>query len=117
MSGSVGYHSGVSAEDAVARLYIERGFCIAAQRFRSKSGEIDLIAQRGDNLVFIEVKKSKSHAAAAARLSARQMTRIYATAADYLATQPGGQETPCQFDVGLVDAVGRVEILENAFSG
>ncbi len=93
-----------------------RGFQITAQRFKTKSGEIDLVAEKNGDIVFIEVKKSSSHRCAAERLLPRQMKRIYATASEYLATCPNGQDTNARFDVALVDGAGQIEILENAFT-
>jgi putative endonuclease len=107
------YHAGFSAEEAVAKDYESRGHVIETRRFRRKSGEIDLVARKGSELVFIEVKQSKSHETAALALSARQLARIYRTASEYLAEQPNGQDTLSRVDVALVDGQGRVECLEN----
>jgi len=117
MSGLVSYHAGLAAEDAVARHYERAGTPIAATRWRGRGGEIDLIARDGAGLVFIEVKKAATHAAAAARLSARQMGRIHAAASEFLAGEPEGQNTESRFDVALVDSYGRIEIVPNAFTG
>jgi putative endonuclease len=114
MSGSTSYHAGLSAEDQVARHYASRGLSVAAHRWRGKGGEIDLITRDGDMIVFVEVKKSRSHARAAERLSQRQMQRLYDAAGEFLAGCPQGLATPARFDVALVDGVGRVHILENA---
>ena len=86
----------------------------AWRRWRGAGGEIDLIAEDGEGLIFIEVKKARSHAQAAERLSRRQIDRIHASAAEYLGRMPLGQLTDCRFDVALVDEGGRVEIIENA---
>jgi putative endonuclease len=115
MNGSVAYHSGLVAEGAVAARYVAAGRTIAAQRWRGRSGEIDLIARDGTGLIFIEVKKSRSFEQAATRVSRRQMERIYASASEFLAGEPAGQDTDVRFDVALVDGSGRIEILENAF--
>lgn len=117
MSGLVSYHAGLAAEDAVARHYSDSGRVIVASRWRGASGEIDLIMRDGAAIVFVEVKKAATHAEAALRLSRRQMARIYATAAEFLAGEPGGQATESRFDVALMDSYGRIEVLENAFSG
>jgi len=114
MSGTVSYHSGVAAEEAVARLYSRSGHRIAARRWRGAGGEIDLIATDGPATVFIEVKKADTHAQAAERLGSRQIGRIYDTASEYMGTLPEGQLSPVRFDVALVDATGRIEVLENA---
>lgn len=111
--GSRAYHAGLSAEDAVARDYEQRGHMIEARRFRRASGEIDLVARKGPDLIFIEVKQSKSHDQAALALSAKQLQRIFRTASQYLADEPNGLDTPSRIDVALVDAQGRVECLEN----
>lgn len=116
MSGVVSYHAGRVAEDQVALLYNRSGRQIAARRWRGTSGEIDLIARDGAEVIFIEVKKSATHALAAAHLSARQMARIYNTAAEFLSGEPAGQNTATRFDVALVDATGCIEVLENAFA-
>ncbi|MGB8812942.1 MAG: YraN family protein [Paracoccaceae bacterium] len=116
MSGLVSYHAGLAAEAAVAQLYSRSGRPIAATRWRGTAGEIDLIARDGAEVIFIEVKKSATHALAAEHLTQRQMARIYASASEFLAGEPAGQNTEARFDVALVDEVGRIEILENAFA-
>ncbi len=115
-AGLVAYRKGLSAEEAVERRYREGGRVIAAQRWRGPGGEIDLIARDGAEVIFIEVKSAASHAEAAERLSRHQMDRICQSAAAFLAGEPSGQLTPVRFDVALVDGIGRVEILENAFA-
>jgi putative endonuclease len=116
MSGATSYESGLAAEAAVARLYERGGRPIAARRWRSEAGEIDLIARNGAEVIFIEVKQSRSHAEAALHLTERQMARICASASVFLAQEPAGQDTESRFDVALVDAGGRIEIIENAFA-
>ncbi|MES0826305.1 YraN family protein [Ruegeria sp. SCP11] len=112
---SVSYHAGQAAEQQVASEYERRGFSIAHRRWRGAGGEIDLIARNADGVVFIEVKKSTSFEVAATRISRRQMDRIYASAAQFLETEPEGQLTNARFDAALVDATGAVQIIENAF--
>ena len=107
--GCVAYHAGLAAEDQVARMYDRSGRPICARRWRGAGGEIDLIARDGDEVIFIEVKKSRTHALAAEHLTPRQMARIYASASEFLAGD-------VRFDVALVDATGEIEILENAFA-
>lgn len=113
--GQTSYYAGVAAEDSVALAYSRSGRPIIASRWRGSSGEIDLVAQDGDGVVFIEVKKSRTHARAASRLTRRQMDRIYGAGSEFLATQPRGQLTDVRFDLALVDDTGRVDVIENAF--
>ena len=115
IAGQVAYHSGLAAEKQIALYYERRGFPVACERWRGSGGEIDLIARDGDDLVFVEVKKSRSFARAAEQLSQRQIERICASASEYLALEPRGQLTDVRFDLALVDGQGQVQIIENAF--
>jgi putative endonuclease len=114
MSGLRSYHAGLAAEETVAGLYETGGYPIAARRWRGSAGEIDLVARDGSAIIFIEVKHAETFAWAAERLTERQMGRIYATASEFIAGEPGGQETEVRFDVALVDARGCVELVRGA---
>jgi len=115
MSGAVSYHSGLAAEDSVARHYTSKGHEIAAQRWRSSAGEIDLIAKKDGNVIFIEVKKSRDFGRAAQMLSRRQMTRIFHSAEVYLGQEPNGLDSDARFDVALVNGQGDISIIENVY--
>lgn len=106
--------SGRLAEESVLRLYNQRGAQVLATRWRGQGAEIDLIVQDGPDLVFVEVKASRSHADAALHLLPAQMRRITQAALEYCDRQGLG-EVSMRFDVALVDATGRVELIPNAF--
>lgn len=103
------------AEDAVARIYAGRGR-VTDRRWRSRSGEIDMIVRQGDCLVFVEVKARATHHEAAHALGARQVGRILRAAECYLADRELPLNTPMRFDVALVDHAGRITIIENALA-
>lgn len=113
--GQRAYLAGDAAEKLVASHYESLGYQVIKQRWRGRGGEIDLILRYGAGLVFVEVKHSQSRDQAAERVSPAQMQRIYASAGQYLENEPAGQLTECRFDVALVDGIGHVEIIENAF--
>lgn len=115
MGGQVGYLAGLAAEQAVARTYERMGRPILASRWRGQGGEIDLVAQQDDAVVFVEVKKARSHDLALGRVSRRQARRIMAAASEYVGTLATGQLTHMRFDVATVDETGDVRLLENAF--
>jgi len=96
-------------------LYLRRGFEVAARRWRGPGGEIDLILRMADQILFVEVKAAETHAIAAERVSPRQARRIAASASAFLAGEPRGQDTDVSFEVALVDRMGRIEIVKNAF--
>jgi putative endonuclease len=109
------YQAGLSAEEQVSQDYVRRGFAIAARRWRGKAGEIDLVVQDGDGVVFVEVKQSATFDKAVERVSSRQMSRLYTSGQEYIGNMPRGALTDVRFDVGLVNGHGEVRIIENAF--
>lgn len=114
--GRFNYHAGKAAEDAVARHYEARGISICAKRWRGQCGEIDLVGRRGNEVIVIEVKQSRTHDLAASHISTAQVGRIFATAEEFVAGEPKGLMTDIRIDLALVDGQGRVEVLENAFA-
>lgn len=115
LRGSLAYQAGAMAEESVARQLSDAGMAVLARRWRGKAGEIDIICRDGDCVVFVEVKQAATHGDAAERLARPQMDRICAAACEYCSELPTGLLTEMRFDVAMVDAVGRVEILQNAF--
>ena len=63
------------------------GLAIVTRNFRTRHGEIDLIARDGDTLVFVEVRlrRSANFGGAAASITAAKRARLVAAARDYLA--------------------------------
>ncbi|NNU78890.1 hypothetical protein HMH01_00430 [Halovulum dunhuangense] len=114
MSGSAAFHGGLAAEAAAEAIYAEKGAVTLARRARTPAGEIDLIVALGEEIVFIEVKARRSHAAAAASLSRRQQGRILAAAEAWLAATGRPALTPIRFDLVTLDATGQPQVLENA---
>ena len=113
-AGRRNFLAGQAAEDVVSRHYLSLGITLVEHRWRGKAGEIDLIFRDGDALVFVEVKKSHSFDAAAARLLPSQVRRLRTAAEEFAGREPAGLLTEMRFDVALVDGQGRVHILENA---
>ena len=113
--GRIAAISGQMAEERVADRYNAQGYDILARRWRGKAGEIDLICQIGECLVFVEVKSSRTHARAGERLGRRQMDRICRAACEFCGNRSAGLLSEMRFDAALVDAFGRVDVVENAF--
>jgi putative endonuclease len=112
--GSRNTHAGNAAEEQVARAYEETGHRVRARRWRGGLGEIDLVLEKDGEIVFVEVKASRSHAAAALSLHPRQVSRLLKSAEAYIGQLETGALTPMRFDVALVDGVGRLDIIPNA---
>ena len=101
--GKMSYLGGMAAEDAVAAAYESRGHVLAAKRWRGSRGELDLVLRDGDGLIVVEVKQARDFARALSHLTQAQLARIYGTAAEFAAGEPGGQLTDLRLDVALVD--------------
>jgi putative endonuclease len=112
--GQRNFLAGQAAEEQVARHYERDGHRVVSRRWRGPLGEIDLIMEKNEEIVFVEVKSSSSFARAAEALTRRQIGRLLRSAEHFLGTQPKGSLTPMRFDVTLVDGRGCIEILPNA---
>ena len=97
--------AGRAAEDLAARFLDGQGLHVVARNFRTKRGEIDLVARDGATLVFVEVRfrRSASHGGAAESITAAKQARMVAAAQLYLMRQRG--DPPCRFDAILLDAL------------
>ena len=113
LQGQQNYLTGLAAEAIVGSSYLERGFSKMEVRWRGKSGEIDLIVERDGELVFVEVKASRTFDQAVALLSQKQLSRVACAANEYLAVSGRGLDTPCRIDLALVDGLGRSRVIEN----
>lgn len=106
---------GAAAEELAARHLQTQGLKILARNYRCRGGEIDLIAQEQDTLVFVEVRlrRSARFGGAAASVDAHKQARIVRAAQHYL----GARDAPCRFDVLLLDDIdpARIEWLRDAF--
>lgn len=111
--GTANHLAGLAAEAQVARHFAGLGLPVRDRRWRGPGGEIDLICGGPDGLVFVEVKKARDHATALARVSGRQLDRIRLSAEAYAAAMPHGSLTDMRIDVALVDAAGRIAVVEN----
>jgi len=112
---------GKFGEERCARYLRLRGYRIREMNFSCRHGEIDIIAQRGAYIVFVEVKLRKSAVFAEARefVSLSKQRRIITTAQFWLAANEC--ELQPRFDVMEVyapdGAAGKISInhIENAF--
>ena len=86
-------------EEYAARLLEREGYRILSRNFRTRYGEIDLIAQKGEILAFVEVKTraADSLSRPAAAVSRRKQGRIILAAEGYLQRFPTALQP--RFDV------------------
>ena len=79
-----------------------KGYRILARAFRTKVGEIDLVARRGSVLAFVEVKLRASLAGAAFSITPRQKKRIARAALAFLQRHPELAPLSPRFDAILI---------------
>ncbi|MGB5292930.1 MAG: YraN family protein [Lysobacterales bacterium] len=96
-----GRRSGAHWEKAAESYLRAQGLKLLQRNFSSRFGEIDLIMQDGQVIVFVEVKyrKNSQHGSGADAVTFHKQGRISRTAAWYLAKNPHKAERVCRFDV------------------
>jgi putative endonuclease len=84
-----------------------RGYEILARRYRTRYGEIDIVASDEGTIVFVEVKArtTAEFGMAAEAVTTHKQRRLAAMATDYLARNRL-TERPCRFDVVAIDGLG-----------
>lgn len=109
---------GNEAELFVARELERQGFVITARNYKKFYGEIDVIAQKKDLLVFVEVKVRRAGLEHMAELVPyAKQHKIGLVARTYM-TQFQVNDKYCRFDVALVFAGNsgfQLQYIENAF--
>jgi putative endonuclease len=96
------FRTGVSAESRAAAFLMAKGYRILEKRFRTRYGEIDIIARRRNLVAFIEVKARASLEEAAYAVTARQQLRIVAAAQAWLMAHPEHADFDLRFDAVLI---------------
>jgi putative endonuclease len=111
---------GKSGEDRAVVELERREYAILARRYRTRYGEIDVVARDGETTVFVEVKArtTSEFGSAADAVTPWKQRRLVMMATDYLVRQRL-TERPSRFDVVTVEEVDggapRVTVYRNAF--
>jgi len=106
--------------EKIARQFLQKaGYKILETNWRGGLGEIDLIAEEGDNLVFIEVKtrSSTDRGHPFESIGSRKQRQLIKAAREYLGKH-GFEERYCRFDAVSVlhgDGEPQLELIKNAF--
>jgi len=111
---------GAAGEDIAAAYLEERGWAVLARNFRTRRGEIDIIAAREDEVAFVEVKAWDSLPPSELEFSidGRKRGRIARAAREYLSRRPELTEKRLRFDVIFLGKdTSEVQHIENAFTG
>lgn len=107
---------GEAAESLAADFLRARGLTITERNYHCRFGEIDLVAQDGKTLVFVEVRQRRSDNLGGAResITAAKRRRLITAARHYLARRRGAP--PCRFDAVFIRGEpAEIEWIRNAF--
>jgi putative endonuclease len=110
---------GIDGEDIACAALVARGYAVIERNYRTRHGEIDIIARHQEYLVFVEVKARRGgdFGDPSEAVTLRKQQRLVWMATDYLARRGLG-EPACRFDVVGVDVETdppAVTIIDDAF--
>ena len=96
---------GDEAEDAALKYLVSNGCRLIVAKYRSRSGEIDLIVEDKGTLVFVEVRyrSDTSRGTGAETITVTKQRRIISTAEYFLINHKQYQDSACRFDVISMD--------------
>jgi putative endonuclease len=110
---------GLLGEDLACDALAARGYAVVARRYRTRAGELDIIARHGDYLVFVEVKarQTSNFGDPEEAVTLQKQQRMVWMATDYL-TRHNLSDVPCRFDVVAISSETDppvVTVIEDAF--
>jgi putative endonuclease len=121
--GAPQHPTGANAEAMAEAFLRKQGLKLLARNVSCPQGEIDLIMQDGETLVFVEVRfrKQSQFGSAAETVTASKQRKLVLAAQHYLSRHRSAQNRAMRFDVmGIMpSAVGEYDYnwLQNAFYG
>ncbi len=110
---------GKQGEELAVTFLRKKGYKVIERNFRTRTGEIDIIAKHRDRIVFVEVKTRRSgrYGNPKFAVTAQKKRKISMVALEYLKKHHTIQ-TPARFDVVAIQSskdAETVEIIPNAF--
>ena len=112
---------GKTGEDLAVLELTARGYAVIARRYRTRFGEIDIIARDGETVVVVEVRRKSGggYGAAAESVTRDKQRRVVRMAVDYLARTGLYDRCAVRFDVVAIDdepgAAPRITLIRSAF--
>lgn len=107
---------GEAREDQACRHLQRAGLALRDRNVRYRVGEIDLVMDHAEVLVFVEVRyrRSERFGGASHSVERGKQQRLARAAACYLSAHPGLARRPCRFDVVAIGADG-LDWIRDAF--
>ena len=109
---------GKEKEQKAADYLEKNGIKVTANNYYGKYGEIDIVAEDGKTLVFVEVKyrKNDSNGKAEESVSKAKMRRLYITAMEYITKNRIAESISVRFDLIAING-NRINWIKNSFWG
>ena len=109
------YERGLNAE-ALAESHLKaQGYAILAKRFKTKQGEIDILAAKDEFIVAVEVKARKTLEAALESVTPRSRKRIEQSLLVFIHDNPDYASAYLRFDIVAVIPPAKLHHEENAW--
>ncbi len=111
---------GARGEEAAAAYLAAQGWVVRDRNYRTRRGEIDIVATRDDLLAFVEVKAwgSLPRDELGRAVNGRKRARITGAARCYVAERPDLADRHMRFNVVFIDTrSGGIELIPGAWSG
>ena len=120
MGGDPRQSLGKMGEDLACAELARREYVVLARRYRTRYGELDIVAEHDGAIVFVEVKarEGDEFGGGAVAVSPWKQQRVVRMAVEYVARH-NLVDRPCRFDVVTVDFEGgdpRIEVYTHAFT-
>jgi putative endonuclease len=109
------FRLGILAEYIAAALLLTKGYRILTLRYRTKSGEIDIVARKKDLIAFVEVKARRSKADAINAVGYETQRRIRAASELWLSKRSDFAQLSWRYDIVAVMPWQRPVHLPDAF--
>ena len=103
------------AEYVAAAYLLTKGYSIAALRYKTRAGEVDLIARKGDLIVFVEVKARRDLLAAVDAVTLTSQNRIRVAGDHWLSRQPDAARLSLRYDIVAIVPRAWPRHIEGAF--
>ena len=113
--GRIRHYSGYIAEKIACIYLIIKGYKILQTRYRVKAGEIDIIALKASNLVFVEVKKRKAMPGYYFPVGREQEGRIVLASDKWLCSHQYYSRYTVRYDVIIVRGIFHIKHYKNYF--
>ncbi|MEW6079047.1 MAG: YraN family protein [Thermodesulfobacteriota bacterium] len=109
---------GRKSEDRAVAFLKKQGYTIIQRNYRTRLGEIDIIARDKETIVFVEVKARMTDRAGSGKSSITRNKQFRITRlAQYYLKQSGLRDVKARFDVVVIQGDGEtVELIRNAFA-